>query len=684
MPATPEDRLFGLTTSVAVKPPVAISADYNVILFGQQTITSSTFTGDREIKTAKGMRVLLIGQSNPVENGIWLAGPSAWERASDFNGARDAVNGTLVFSIYGDCWQVDANNPLRIGHDEIHFRSTYPFSDTLNWYRRAIRVPESYVKEVASVDVRKNSLLGFNDIGDPVPIFSWSSIADLALKLAGYYGPKYIGYMFGTLWRKLKEAVSVQDYMTDEEIADANSANPTMDVTHAFVSALAESLNVLVPPVKGAYIVDGLAFPLGANLYGYSWKPYTVSSDADLYRCGSVIRKKPSATHFIDWRSRATTEGIIFDGFDKTVSLFRAASDVTKLGNIRAVRCGFYRNLFAIGGDTGKYIGVQLSDCQIASNFRGVYNTVDSMFNGCTINANDDDGVNLQQGANDNTFNSCRMEWNGGNNFVAVGALNNTIIGELNDRAGKAGIAVLNRSEVFVTGVRMRRNGRYAAVGSADNSHFRLEGEGSSLIINGVNTKIGADDNGGGQTSPQYSIYTGGSSANMKLIVSGSDFEGSTGTHFYPATMPTNTRIIGNIGLNDVSTSGFDRVLNGSRFVYGLTKQVSGPGQAISIPLQQPAYNQTSRYPSREIQIKARNTADGTDEIYSMKVSFSTESYGSRFIVLDEKSTPASRFGTTGAVVNVAITDLVADASSFNVAITPTDAKNREINVFLV
>lgn len=48
MPATSEDRLFGLTTSVAVKPPVAISADHNVTTFGEQRITSSTMAGDRD------------------------------------------------------------------------------------------------------------------------------------------------------------------------------------------------------------------------------------------------------------------------------------------------------------------------------------------------------------------------------------------------------------------------------------------------------------------------------------------------------------------------------------------------------------------------------------------------------------------------------------------------------------
>jgi hypothetical protein len=519
-----------------------------------------------------------------------------------------------------------------------------------------------------------------------VGLGAWISVGDASLRanLKADEGSKLIGYGLNSVYNTLDQFLSVQKFMSPAEIADANSSNPVMDHSHAFVEAFAKSTSIYVPPVKGCYNVGDVEAPLGANIRGFSYKPYVTTANSDFYGCGSVIRKKLGAASPFRWSSRTTIEGLVFDGLDKLTSFMLRSSGTTALGNFRAIRCGFYRFFNAIGGNPGQYIGVQISDCQIASNFRGVYNSVDSMYIGCTINANDDDGINLQTGANDNTFISCRMEWNGGNNFVAVGALNTTIIGELNDRAGKAGIAVLNRSEVFVTGVRMRRNGKNAAVGSSDNTHFRLDGDGSVLVINGVTTKIGVDDGGGGQVSPQYSIYTGGLSINMKLIISGSDLSGSTGSGLFTATTPINIRAVGNYGIVDNSNSGFDRVINGTRFVYGLTKQISAPGQVLTIPLQQPSLVQASRYPSREIQIKARSTADGTDEIYSMKVAFSTESYGSRFVVLEEKSVPANRFGTTGAIVGVAIAGLSSDASGFNVVLTPTDSKNREISIFLI
>lgn len=124
MPSTPTDRLFGLTTSVAVKPPVAAASDSNVPLFGMQTLTFfSTTTGTHVVTTTNGMRVLLLNQNNPVENGIWLAKPASWVRAPDFDGARDVVNGTLVLSIYGDFWKCNGVDPILIGHSQIYFES---------------------------------------------------------------------------------------------------------------------------------------------------------------------------------------------------------------------------------------------------------------------------------------------------------------------------------------------------------------------------------------------------------------------------------------------------------------------------------------------------------------------------------------------------------------------------------
>lgn len=49
---------------------------------------------------------------------------------------------------------------------------------------KTLRVPESSVDELPNIAARRNSLLGWNNIGKPIPIFSMTETADLAFKLA--------------------------------------------------------------------------------------------------------------------------------------------------------------------------------------------------------------------------------------------------------------------------------------------------------------------------------------------------------------------------------------------------------------------------------------------------------------------------------------------------------------------
>lgn len=70
-------------------------------------------------------------------------------------------------------------------------------------FKRTIRVPEGSVNPLNPVTGRRNSLLGFDSNGEPVPIFSMTDTADLALKLAShdvYLGANLVGlYPYGTV-----------------------------------------------------------------------------------------------------------------------------------------------------------------------------------------------------------------------------------------------------------------------------------------------------------------------------------------------------------------------------------------------------------------------------------------------------------------------------------------------------
>ena len=118
MPATYTDRLQGLSTSVAVKPPCRVATTVNIALSGLQTIDG--------VALSAGDRVLVKNQTDPVENGIYDASASDWHRALDFDGSRDVVVGTQVSVVEGSLqtdsyWRVTGVSAPRPSVDAIHF-----------------------------------------------------------------------------------------------------------------------------------------------------------------------------------------------------------------------------------------------------------------------------------------------------------------------------------------------------------------------------------------------------------------------------------------------------------------------------------------------------------------------------------------------------------------------------------
>lgn len=85
-----EDRFNGVIASLAIKAPCKTVTDGvgNILLEGEQTINSIAVVVDD--------RVLVMEQTDPVENGIYNVRTSTWARAADWDGNRDVVKGTLV------------------------------------------------------------------------------------------------------------------------------------------------------------------------------------------------------------------------------------------------------------------------------------------------------------------------------------------------------------------------------------------------------------------------------------------------------------------------------------------------------------------------------------------------------------------------------------------------------------
>jgi hypothetical protein len=119
------DRFNGYVASLALKVPCVVATDVNISLYGSQTING--------VLVNTGDRVLVIAQTDLVENGIWVVTSSEWDRAPDFDGRRDATTDSLVLAARSAgaplLYKVDTATPFIIGEDAIEF-SVYIDPDT--------------------------------------------------------------------------------------------------------------------------------------------------------------------------------------------------------------------------------------------------------------------------------------------------------------------------------------------------------------------------------------------------------------------------------------------------------------------------------------------------------------------------------------------------------------------------
>ncbi len=118
MTSTLTDRIAGVSEGLAVKAPVKCASTTEVVLAGLQTIDG--------ISLVEGDRVLIKNQSHGYENGIYNASTGSWERAADFDGARDIVRGTRVFVYSGTIngfseYVVVTADPIVVGTTSIEF-----------------------------------------------------------------------------------------------------------------------------------------------------------------------------------------------------------------------------------------------------------------------------------------------------------------------------------------------------------------------------------------------------------------------------------------------------------------------------------------------------------------------------------------------------------------------------------
>jgi hypothetical protein len=118
------DRRFGLVGNAAVKAPVTALAFGNVVLSGQQNIDGIGVLAVNA--SGKADRVLCIGQTSSVDNGIYDVSLNAWTRSVDANGQYDWTDGSMIFiqrgTTYGHTsWHLTTLDPITVGTTALTF-----------------------------------------------------------------------------------------------------------------------------------------------------------------------------------------------------------------------------------------------------------------------------------------------------------------------------------------------------------------------------------------------------------------------------------------------------------------------------------------------------------------------------------------------------------------------------------
>lgn len=113
-----QSQISGLVAGVSSwKDTCVVATTGNVTLSGEQTI-------DGELTNVT--RILVWMQTNPIENGIYVTGPGAWTRATDFDNNTDKISGASTVIQKGTLYAnhefiCSSDAPVVVGTDAINF-----------------------------------------------------------------------------------------------------------------------------------------------------------------------------------------------------------------------------------------------------------------------------------------------------------------------------------------------------------------------------------------------------------------------------------------------------------------------------------------------------------------------------------------------------------------------------------
>jgi len=270
------DRIDGIAGALAFKAPVRVATTANITLSGLQAIDGVTVVA--------GDRVLVKNQTTTSENGIYDANSSAWSRSKDFDGNRDATDGTLVGVRAGSAnadkvYRLAATNPVVFGTSSLTFTAVLtfdslplPVSDggtgvtTLDALKTALGLGTAAYLDVGTAE---DDIVQFDAVGYPAA--DGSQITNLSgANITGGIGwpPNYLSGL------TLSNAADVDHDITVAVGYCRNAAN-TANVTLA--SAITKRADATWAEGTG----NGGAFPTTSLPTSGTYHMFLITKDAD-------------------------------------------------------------------------------------------------------------------------------------------------------------------------------------------------------------------------------------------------------------------------------------------------------------------------------------------------------------------------------------------------------------------
>jgi uncharacterized cupin superfamily protein len=159
-----QDRSGSIAGQLAIKAPCDTATTANITLSGEQTIDG--------VATANS-RVLVKNQTDTTENGLYDTSSGAWTRTLDFDGARDAVKGTLIHVTggtiaAGKTYRLTSASPTSFGTDVVTFAE----------YTVASAVTGALLQEGSNVASASTTDIGASD-SDHITITGTTTITSL-------------------------------------------------------------------------------------------------------------------------------------------------------------------------------------------------------------------------------------------------------------------------------------------------------------------------------------------------------------------------------------------------------------------------------------------------------------------------------------------------------------------------